>query len=72
MRLSLIFASIASIIFAAPALAEGPPKAIASIKPIHALLAGVMEGVATPGLLVPVNMSAHDYALKPSQAEQLR
>ena len=54
---------------AAPASA--PPDAVASIRPVHSLLAGVMAGVAEPGLLLRSGESPHTYALRPSDAEML-
>ncbi|HEX2842200.1 zinc ABC transporter substrate-binding protein [Hyphomicrobium sp.] len=56
-------------IVASPALAE--LKVTATIKPIHALVAQVMEGVGTPSLLVQGAASPHTYALKPSDAKTL-
>lgn len=47
------------------------PKVVASIKPVHALVASVMEGVGTPDLIVGGAASPHSYALKPSQAKSL-
>jgi zinc transport system substrate-binding protein len=44
---------------------------VASIKPIHSLVAAVMEGVGTPGLIVEGAGSPHNYAMKPSQAQML-
>ncbi len=55
---------------ALPARAEGV-KFVASIAPLHSLLAGVMEGIGTPGLLVRGGGSPHAYALKPSAARLL-
>ena len=46
-------------------------KVTATIKPIHALVAQVMEGVGTPKLLVQGAASPHTYALKPSDARAL-
>lgn len=43
----------------------------ASIKPVQALVAGVMQGVGEPALLVPGGASPHDYSLKPSDARTL-
>lgn len=54
----------------APARSE-PPEVVASIKPIHSLVAGVMAGVGSPRLLIPGGMSPHIYALKPSEATLL-
>ncbi|MEM5473611.1 zinc ABC transporter substrate-binding protein ZnuA [Hoeflea sp. AS60] len=47
------------------------PRVVASIKPVHALVASVMEGVGTPDLIVGGAASPHAYALKPSQAKAL-
>jgi zinc transport system substrate-binding protein len=53
-----------------PARAE-VPKVVASIQPIHSLVAAVMQGVASPGLVVTGAQSEHTYALKPSDARAL-
>jgi|TARA_Y100000294_G_scaffold77171_2_gene72606 zinc transport system substrate-binding protein len=55
---------------ALPARADGI-KAVASIAPVHSLLAQVMEGAGRPRLLVPRGASPHAYALKPSAARAL-
>ena len=47
------------------------PVVVASIKPIHALVAGVMQGVGEPLLLVPGGASPHEYSLKPSDARAI-
>ncbi len=47
-----------------------PPQVVVSIKPIHALVAGVMQGVAEPQLLVKTG-SPHGYILRPSEARAL-
>ena len=52
------------------ALAE-QPKVVATIKPLHSLLSGVMDGVATPALLLPGASSPHSYSLRPSDARAL-
>jgi len=49
----------------------GAIRAVASIKPIHSLLAGVMAGVGEPVLLVQGHASPHSYSLKPSDAALL-
>jgi zinc transport system substrate-binding protein len=59
-----------------PALASTGPaaaqtKVVVSIKPLHALVAGVMAGVGTPDLLVKGAASPHTYAMKPSDAKAL-
>ena len=42
-----------------------PPQVAASLKPVHSLVAGVMQGVGEPLLLVSGGASPHDYSLKP-------
>lgn len=44
---------------------------VASIKPLHSLVAAVMEGTGEPTLLVEGAASPHNYSLKPSQARTL-
>ena len=47
------------------------PNVVASIAPVHSLVAAVMQGVGEPVLLVPSNVSDHDYALKPSDLRKI-
>jgi zinc transport system substrate-binding protein len=54
-----------------PCAGEDGDWAVASIKPIHSLLAGVMAGAGTPALLVKGHASPHSFALKPSDAMTL-
>ena len=44
---------------------------VASIKPVHSLVASVMHGVGQPVLLVKGNGSEHSYSLRPSEARAL-
>jgi len=68
-------ALVAVALWAGAAAAESPAaaelKVTATIKPIHALVAQVMEGVGTPSLLVKGAASPHTYALRPSDARAL-
>lgn len=61
------------LLVSGPGLASAaePPEVVASVLPIHAIAAAVMEGVATPTLLVPPGASPHTFQLKPSEARQL-
>lgn len=70
MRSATLATFFALIFLAAPAGAEAP-RVVASIKPVHSLIAAVMDGVATPALLVPGSASPHVYSLKPSDAKRL-
>jgi zinc transport system substrate-binding protein len=51
--------------------AESKPHIVVSIKPLHSLVAAVMEGVAEPELLLSGGETPHRYALRPSQARAL-
>ena len=41
---------------------------VVTIKPVHALVSQVMEGIGTPVLIVEGNASPHTFTLKPSSA----
>ena len=47
--------------------AQSSPMVVASIKPIHSIVQSLMEGIASPELLLKSNNSAHTFHLKPSQ-----
>jgi len=47
-------------------------KVVASIKPVHSLVSGLMAGVGVPSLIIDGAGSPHTYSLKPSQAQQLQ
>ena len=49
-----------------------PPAVVTSIKPVHALVAGVMQGVGTPSLIIEGAGSPHTYSLRPSKARALQ
>ncbi|MDD9908338.1 MAG: zinc ABC transporter substrate-binding protein [Ahrensia sp.] len=64
---------LASTLLSTSALsAQADVKVVASIKPVHSLVAAVMEGVGEPGLVVEGAGSPHTYSLKPSQAQMLQ
>ncbi|MFT4185389.1 MAG: zinc ABC transporter substrate-binding protein [Rhizobium sp.] len=65
---SLLFSGL----FSGTALAADPPNVVVSIKPIHSLVAAIMQGVGTPDLIVDGAASPHTYALKPSNARALQ
>ena len=55
-----------------PTMANAEINVVTSIKPVHSLVSSVMEGVGTPNLLIDGAGSPHNYALKPSQAQELQ
>jgi zinc transport system substrate-binding protein len=62
----------ASLLTGMPHTAHADIKVVASIKPVHSLISGVMDGAGTPYLLMDGAGSPHSYALKPSQAAILQ
>ena len=65
----LLWATTAAATLAQPALAM--ENVVASIKPVHSLVAAVMEGVNEPALIVRGAASAHVHSLRPSDAQAL-
>lgn len=67
------FLVAAAAVIALPAWADAQEDvgAVASIKPVHSLVAGVMQGAGTPYLIVKGGGSPHAYSLKPSDARAL-
>lgn len=60
-----------ALLAASVAAAKAEVNVVASIKPVHSLVAAVMSGVDEPGLIVDGAGSPHNWALKPSQAKML-
>jgi zinc transport system substrate-binding protein len=52
--------------------AQAEVNIVVSIKPVHALVAAIMDGASTPDLIIEGTGSPHNYALKPSQAQLLQ
>ena len=65
---TLLLASVAMI---ASSNAMAAPNVVVSIKPIHSLVAAIMQGVAEPQLIVDGGASPHTYSLKPSNAKAI-
>lgn len=66
--LAALFAT-ASLFSASSAMAS--PEVVVSVKPIHSLVAAVMQGVGEPKLIVDGAASPHTYSMKPSKARAL-
>ena len=60
-----------AVLHSAPG-AYAAPEVVVSIKPIHALVAGVMDGIGTPRLIIEGGASPHTYQMRPSEAEALQ
>ncbi len=68
---SLILAAALVVSAAFASSAHAAPNVLVSIKPLHSIVAAVMENAGTPELLLGGAASPHSYALKPSDAEKL-
>ncbi|WP_276118095.1 MULTISPECIES: zinc ABC transporter substrate-binding protein ZnuA [Pararhizobium] len=66
---ALIFAP--SMLLAAGTAHAEVPNVVVSIKPIHSLVASIMQGVGEPALIVEGAASPHTYSMKPSNAAAL-
>lgn len=70
MQITKFLIPLSLVVMTAAAGAE--PKVLATLKPVHSLVAGVMEGAGQPDLLIGGALSEHSYALKPSDARKVR
>ncbi|MGO4564828.1 zinc ABC transporter substrate-binding protein [Rhizobium sp. 2YAF20] len=66
-----ILSLAAALLFSNAAMAGEVPGVVVSIKPIHSLVAAIMDGVGKPDLIVEGAASPHTYSLKPSNARAL-
>jgi zinc transport system substrate-binding protein len=71
-RLLVVGAIACAIAFTVTAFAAEPPRVVVSIRPIHSLVAAVMQGAGEPMLLIGSGASPHTYSLKPSDARALQ
>ena len=67
----LLGAALTIIGVAAAAAAESL-SVVATVPPVHSLVAQVMVGAGRPGLLIPAGASPHAFSLKPSGARALQ
>ena len=72
-RLSIfsLLIALCTGVMAGPSMAATPPDVVVSIKPVHSLVAGVMEGVGEPDLIIQGGASPHSYQMRPSEAAAL-
>lgn len=65
------FAVFAIFLFFAAAAEADVPRVVVSTAPLHSVVSAVMKGAGEPDLLLPANVSPHDYRLKPSDMKKL-
>lgn len=71
MNRHLLAAALGVLVLCLGTTLSAAPKVVATIMPIHSLVAGVMQGVGEPDLIVRGAASPHDYQLRPSDAAKL-
>lgn len=62
---------LAAALGAATFTANAAPRTVATIAPLHSLVAGVMAGAGEPYLLLDAAASPHTHTLRPSQARRV-
>ena len=55
-----------------PLAAASVPDVVVSIKPLHSLVTGVMQGVGEPALLISGSQSPHTFTLAPSDVRLVK
>lgn len=60
------------LLTAVPCHGNAAPTVLTTMKPIHALISSVTEGVTEPDLLLPKHASPHTYTLRPSDMKKLQ
>jgi zinc transport system substrate-binding protein len=70
MRYSFLLGFVLLVAMMRPASAEDF-TVVATIKPVHSLVAGVMQDAGQPGLIMRTGASPHHYALRPSERRAL-
>jgi len=64
--------ALATLLCSLPLTANAAtPRVVATIPPIHSLVAMILEGIAVPDLIVKGFASPHDYAMAPSDASKV-
>ncbi|MDX3925314.1 MAG: zinc ABC transporter substrate-binding protein [Shinella sp.] len=71
-RIAALLLSSAGLLAPAGAAWADAPDVVVSIKPVHSLVAAVMQGVGEPKLIVEGAASPHTYNMKPSNAAALQ
>jgi zinc transport system substrate-binding protein len=72
MRTLRVLLAVAALVCSAPvSAAPDHLNVVVTIKPIHSLVARLMEGVGTPTLLIKGAGSPHTFALKPSDVRAI-
>ena len=69
--LTLLKVFFFSSILVATSAVRAELKVVTTIKPLHSLIANVMDGIGEPALIIEGSTSPHSFTLKPSHAKLL-
>lgn len=69
---NILAVSMLSLFISGHVMAAETKGVVATIKPLHSLVEGVMGETGTPELLITGNVSPHEFQLKPSQMRVLQ
>ena len=69
--LNFLKVSFFSFLLIATSPVRAEIKVVTTIKPLHSLIANVMDGVGEPSLIIDGSTSPHSFTLKPSHAKLL-
>ena len=69
--LNFLKVTFISLLLIATSPVRAEIKVVTTIKPLHSLIANVMDGVGEPSLIIEGSTSPHSFTLKPSHAKLL-
>lgn len=72
MKSLLLCATSLAVLAASSVASQAEMTVVATIKPLHSLVAGVMGDVGTPTLIIEGSASPHNFQLTPSKARALQ
>ncbi len=72
MKGKISIAVLAALFVWLPQTVLAEVRAVTSIKPVHGLVASILNGIAEPELLIKGVESPHDYQLRPSDAKSMQ
>ncbi|WP_371170762.1 zinc ABC transporter substrate-binding protein [Aliiroseovarius sp. 2305UL8-7] len=67
----MIRSSLLALLFSTTTAMADAPKVVTDFAPVQSLVAQVMDGVATPDVLLPQEADPHAFQMRPSQARTL-
>ncbi len=70
-KLNFLKALFFSILLISTSPLRAEIKVVTTIKPLHSLIANVMDGIGEPSLIIEDSTSPHSFTLKPSHAKLL-